>query len=257
MSEQIQFARQTILSEWGPGAQESLHAGRVLVVGLGGLGSWVAELLARAGVGFLRLVDDELVDLTNIHRQGLYCQRDATDRRAKADVAAERLRQLNEALEVEPILDRVNRFNLPDLAADVQLIIDGTDNFATRFLINDYCVRERRPWVFAGVVRAEGQVMAILPGRTPCLRCVLPDPPPVCIDPSCREVGVLGPAVSAIASLQALEAMKILGERLHDVSPFLLKVDLWQNVVQQVHRQTLTDPHCPCCGLGDYEYLEP
>jgi molybdopterin/thiamine biosynthesis adenylyltransferase len=242
------YVRQTAFAEWGPQAQGAFERSRALVVGVGGLGSWVSELLVRAGVGFLRLIDDDLVDLTNIHRQALYGPTDAAMRRPKVSAASDRLKGLNDACEIDVMHDRLDRFNINRLAGDVDVVVDGTDN----------CVKTRRPWVFAGVVRAEAQVMTIIPGQTACLRCVMESPPPACTDPSCREAGVLGPAVSAIASIEGLEAMKILGGRLETISPYLLRFDLWSNTMQRIRLDgPQDDPPCPCCGLGEFEYLEP
>jgi len=140
----------------------------------------------------------------------------------------------------------------------VGLILDGTDNFATRYLINDYAVKSGRPWVFAGVVGTEAQTMTIVPGRTPCLRCVLDSPPPACADPSCRSAGVLGPAVAAVAALQAAEAMKILSGRIDEISPYLLKFDIWENRIQRIDvRAACGSVDCPCCKHRDFEFLEP
>ncbi len=252
------FARQIVFEPWGIEAQRSLSAGRALIVGVGGIGSWAAALLARAGAGFLRIVDNDLVDLTNLHRQALYDQFDAEAARPKVIAAARRLTELNGGCTVDAVLARVDRANLDSLARDVAVVVDGTDNFATRFLINDYCVKNGKPWVFAGVVGAEAQVAAIIPGRTACLRCLLDEPPPPCSDPTCSQAGVLGMPVAAIAAIEAMEAAKILANRLDAVSSHLLKMDLWNNTL---HRMDLGHPRqsppCPCCVEREFEYLEP
>ena len=153
-SELQRYQRQIVLPELGLKGQQGLLAGRALIIGVGGLGSWVAELLARAGVGFLRLVDDDVVELANVHRQALYGEAEAAQRRQKAPAAAARLSEINQSVKVEVVTERVDRFNLGHLADDVDLIIDGTDNFETRFLINDYAVKYCRPWLFAEIGRA-------------------------------------------------------------------------------------------------------
>jgi adenylyltransferase/sulfurtransferase len=252
------YSRQVLLPALGLAGQRSLAEGRALIVGVGGLGSWVAELLARAGVGFLRLVDPDKVDLTNIHRQALYTEADAERHRPKVEAAAARIKEINAGVTVEPVMASVDRTNIAGLAAGVGVLIDGTDNFAARYLINDYAVKFAVPWVFAGVIRSEAQVMTILPGRTACLRCILESPPPPCEDPNCRTAGVLGPAVAAVASLQAIEAVKVLAGRAESVLPYLLKVDYWGNSAQQVSTTGLAKrPDCPCCGQKDFEFLEP
>jgi molybdopterin-synthase adenylyltransferase len=251
------YARQMVFGPLGAAGQKALARGRVLIVGVGGLGSWAAELLARAGVGFLRLVDDDRVELVNIHRQGLYSETDAGAQLCKVDAAAKRLAQLNAQVKIEAVCQRADSRNLAALAGDVDVIVDGTDNFATRFLLNDYCVKMQRPWVFAGAVASEAQAAAFLPGRTACLRCLLSELPPACRDPNCRTAGVVGMSVAAIASFQAMETLKILMGRMDVVSPYLLKLDLWSNQVQRLSLSGLRDPACPCCGQGQFEYLEP
>ncbi len=250
------YSRQIAYPPLGLAGQKRLAAGRVLIVGVGGLGSWSAELLARAGVGMMRLADDDKVDLTNIHRQGLYDAADAAAATPKVHAAAARIARINDRCTVEPIAERVDRHNIAALADGVDLVLDGSDNFAVRFLINDYCVNYSLPWVFAGVVGTEGQVMSILPGG-PCLRCVYDQPPPPCADPSCRAAGVLGPAVAAISAFQAAEAIKILSGHSRDASPYLTKLDLWTNSLQRIDAAAAAgNVDCPCCKQGRYDYLE-
>jgi adenylyltransferase/sulfurtransferase len=249
------YARQVVFPGLGIEGQRLLRAGRVLVVGVGGLGSWAAELLVRAGVGFLRLVDDDRVELVNLHRQALYGEADALWAAPKVTAARERIGQISSRAKVEPVIARLNASNIETLAAGMDLIVDGTDNFAARYVINDYSLKAGIPWVFAGVIQAEGQVMAVVPGRTACLRCILETPPPPCEDPNCRTAGILGPAAAAIASVQAIEAIKILSGRIDRVSACLLKMDFWSNSVQRI--EVPPRPDCPCCGRHDYEFLEP
>jgi adenylyltransferase/sulfurtransferase len=249
------FQRQIVYAPLGLEGQKRLAAGRVLILGVGGLGSWSAELLARAGVGMLRLVDDDKVDLTNIHRQGLFDEQDASAAALKVHAAAARLARINSRCKVEPIVARADRSNIATLAEGMALVLDGTDNFATRFVVNDYCVKAALPWVFAGVVGAEGQVLTIPPGGRPCLRCVFDQPPPPCADPSCRSAGVLGPAVAAIAAMQAAEAVKILAGQSAHISPYLTKLDLWTNRLQRIDAVKAA-ADCPCCKHGVYDFLE-
>lgn len=252
------YSRQVLVAGLGLAGQRALMEGRALVVGVGGLGSWVAELLARAGVGFLRLVDPDQVDLTNIHRQALYTEADAARHVPKVEAAEARLSEINSAVAVEAVAARLERANIALLADGMNVLVDGTDNFATRYLVNDYAVKTGVPWVFAGVIRSEAQVMAVLPGRTACLRCILETPPPPCEDPSCRTAGVLGPAVAAVAALQAVEVVKILAGRPESVSPYLLKLDYWANSARQVATVgAARRADCPCCGQRDFEFLEP
>ena len=253
----LRYHRQTVFAPLGVQGQRRLTAGRALIVGMGGLGTWLAELLARAGVGFLRVADDDAVDLTNIHRQGLYDESDAASARPKVAAAAERLSAINGEVTVEPVAERVDHLSIARLADDVDVLLDGTDNFATRYLINDYAVKVGRPWVFAGAVGAEAQTMTIIPGRTACLRCVLDAPPPVCADPDCRSAGVLGPAVAAVAAFQAGEAIKILTGQIDAISPYLLKFDMWSNSLQRLDVSAGRRSDCVCCGHEEFEFLEP
>jgi len=240
--------------EIGLDGQRALKAASALIVGVGGLGSWVAELLARSGVGHLLIADDDKVDLTNIHRQGLYDQADAAEGRPKVLAAAERLAKINSAVIVEAHRLHVNAGNIASLADRVDLIVDGTDNFHTRFIINDYAVKYSRPWIFAGAVSAEGQLMTVIPSKTACLRCVFDAPPPPCTDPTCRESGVLGPVVATIASMQAAEAVKILAGRSDAICPFLTKIDFWTNQFQRL--EAARSPDCPCCQGRHFDYLD-
>ncbi len=252
------YSRQMVFEPLGLDSQRAMAAARVLIVGVGGLGSWTAELLARAGIGSLRLVDDDKVELTNIHRQAFYDESDAKAAVAKVAAAAMHIGQINSSVAVEPIAARLDAGNIESLAEGVDVILDGTDNFATRYLINDFCVKHGISWVFAGVIAAEAQTMTIVPGKTPCLRCVLETPPPPCSDPNCRTNGVLGPAVAAISSFQACEAIKIVTGKLDCISPYLLKLDLWSNQQQRIDVcASGADPDCICCNHKSFEFLEP
>ena len=257
LSSLARYDRQTAFAELGLPGQRRLMVGRALIVGVGGLGSWVAELLARAGVGHLRLVDGDKVDLTNIHRQAMYDEADAAAGRFKAEAACGHIRRINAGIEVEAVVERLDARNVARLAGGAEVIVDGTDNFATRFVINDYCVKTHLPWIFAGVVGAEAQTMTIIPGRTACLRCVFDSPPPPCVEPTCRTQGVLAPAVAAIASVEAVEAMKILAGRQDDISPYLLKIDLWKNTLQRIDAAAAAvNNNCPCCKKQRFDFLE-
>jgi molybdopterin-synthase adenylyltransferase len=251
------YERQMVFSPLGLAGQRMLAQKKVVVVGVGALGSWSSQLLVRMGVGFVRLVDDDRVAMNNLHRQCLYTEDDASQAAPKVDAAARKLAKFNSEVRVEPIAQRLSVDNIMELASGMDVIIDGTDNFAARFLINDYSVKYNVPWVFAGVVGAEAQVMTIVPGRTPCLRCISETPPPPCVDPSCRIAGVLGPAAAAIASVQTMEAAKILTGHIEAVSPYLVKMDFWKNEFQRIDvTAACKNVDCPCCKQRHFEYLE-
>ena len=251
------YERQMVFAPLGLAGQRSLLQKSVLIVGVGGLGSWAASLLARAGVGRLRLVDDDSVQVSNLHRQAMYDEADAAEGMPKVVAAAARLRKTNSQVRIEPCQQRLDKQNIAALAEGMDLILDGTDNFGTRFIINDYAVKMHVPWVFAGVVGAEAQIMTIAPPATPCLRCISETPPPPCVDPACRVTGVLGPAVAMIASMQAMEAIKILAGHAETTSPYLLKLDLWKNDIQRIDvKQSCSQTDCPCCKRRQFDYLE-
>lgn len=254
------YQRQIVMPALGLDGQRRIMAGRALIIGLGGLGSWIAELLTRAGVGRLRLVDDDLVEIANVHRQALYAESDAAARTPKTVAAARRLACINSTVNLEPLVERADRFNLDSLCRDIDLIIDGTDNFETRFLINDYAVKHCRPWIFAGVIRTEAMVAAFQPGKTLCLRCLIDDNTPADRDTAAwSRQGVIGPTVAAIAAFEAAEALKLLSGNPDRLSPYLLRFDMWGNSLQQINITRPNSGHtdCPCCDGRNFEFLEP
>ena len=198
------YARQMLFPALGKEGQQRLLASRVLVCGCGALGSVLANTLARAGVGHLRIVDRDFLETNNLQRQVLFDEDDVAADLPKSIAAAEKLRKINSQVEIEPIVADVDHTNVLELCSDVDLILDGTDNFETRFLINDVAVREAIPWIFGGCLGAEGQTMTILPGETPCLRCLFAEPPPPGSTPTCDTAGILAPIVNVIASIQGI-----------------------------------------------------
>jgi len=252
----LRYLRQVQFAPLGAEGQQRLAEARALICGCGALGTMVANHLVRAGVGFLRVVDRDLVDLSNLHRQCLFDEQDAQQQLPKAVAATEKLRRINSEVRVEPIVADICSDTIGKLAEDVDLLVDGTDNFETRFLLNDYAIREKRPWVFAACLGAQGQVMAILPGETPCLRCLIPTLPPAGAMPTCETAGILGPTVGVVASLEAMEALKILAGRYEAVTRDLIVVNLWPVALRQISLAGVQDPSCPTCGQGRFEFLE-
>jgi len=251
------YRRQMRFAPLGEEGQRRLLASRVLVVGCGALGSVAADLLVRAGVGFVRVVDRDFLEADNLHRQVLFDERDVAEQLPKAVAAARRLAQINSAIEIDPVVADLSAANISSLADDVDLLVDGTDNFETRYLVNDYAVAHGKPWVFGGCVGAEGQVLAILPGETPCLGCLAPEPPPAEMQPTCETAGVIGPIVSVIASLQSAEALKILSGNREAVSRRLTIVDLWSNQIRSIGIARLGGEHaCRTCGERDFPWLD-
>ncbi len=241
-------SRQTRFAQVGPAGQERLRAARVAIVGVGALGSAVAELLARAGVGRLRLIDRDVVELSNLQRQALYDHADAQEGRPKAHAAAAHLTAIDPDLAYEAVAGELNVASAAGLVADCDLVIDGLDNFPARHLLNEVCCRSALPWVHGAVLGAYGVCMPVLPGTTACLRCLQDELPAAADNPTCDSAGVLGPAVRLVAAWQAAEAMKILVGDLAAVRRELWSCDLWSNRFQRI--RISRDPACRACGVN-------
>lgn len=250
------YDRQMRFAPLGEAGQRRLAASRALVCGCGALGSVIAETLTRAGVGFVRIVDRDFVELNNLQRQILFDEQDVANNMPKAVAAAEKLRRVNSAIEIEPVVADVTHANIGKLAGDVDVIVDGTDNFATRFLVNDFAVKHGKPWVYGGCIGAEGQSMTVLPHDTACLACLLPEPPPPGTTPTCDTAGILGPAIGVIGSLEACEAIKILSGNASAISRSLSIVELWDNRLRQVDVSKLRDQSdCRACRHNEFPWL--
>lgn len=249
------YRRQIRFAPFGETGQGKLREARMLVVGCGALGCVSADLLVRAGVGHIRIVDRDFVERDNLHRQTLFTETDADAQLPKAVAAAERLAVVNSEVAVESVVADVNASNIRHLAIGADVIVDGTDNFETRYLVNDLAVAHGVPWVFAGCVGAEGQTMAVLPGVSPCLSCFLPEPPPVAAMPTCETAGVLAPIVSVVAAYQAMEAIKIASGNASAVNPQLTVFDLWNNQVRAINLEASHRGDCPTCGMRQFPWL--
>jgi molybdopterin-synthase adenylyltransferase len=249
------YRRQIRFAPFGEEGQAKLRDARVLIVGCGALGCVSADLLVRAGVGFVRIVDRDFVERDNLHRQVLFTEADAAAQLPKAVAGAARLAAVNSEVTIEPVVADVNATNISRLAGDSQVIVDGTDNFETRHLINDFAVANGLPWVFAGCVGAEGQTMAIVPGESPCLSCFLPEPPPATSMPTCETAGVLAPIVSVVAAYQAMAAIKILSGHAEAVNSQLTVFDLWNNQVRNINMRASRRSDCPTCGERQFPWL--
>ena len=247
------YSRQVLFKPVGVEGQARLSRARVGLVGCGALGSVISSHLVRAGVGFLRLVDRDFVELSNLQRQMLFTEADVAARLPKAVAAARHLAEVNSEVVVEPQVADLTPFSIVEFAEGLDLLVDGTDNFATRFLINDLAVSRGLPWVYGGVVGASGMTMTVVPGDGPCLRCVFRDPPPPGTVHTCDTVGVLNTVVAVVGSLEANEILKLI------VDPSvrnraLLTVDLWDLAFETV--EVVRDPECPACGQGHFPFLE-
>jgi len=250
------YVRQITFRGLGEAGQRKLFTSSVVLIGCGATGSVLANHMARAGVGRLRIVDRDVIELNNLPRQILYDERDVAERAAKAIAAARRLRQINSAVEIEPLVVEVQSSNVLDLIRDADLVLDASDNFPTRYLLNEACIELGIPWVYTGVVASYGMSMPIIPGQTACLRCVLGPEPSADAVPTIYTEGVIGPAVAAIASISAATAMKLLVGT-EPVQQRLVHIDLWEGTFD-VLEVGPPQPDCPACGEPrHYEYLQP
>jgi molybdopterin/thiamine biosynthesis adenylyltransferase len=249
------YSRQMILPGWGREGQARLAAKRAVIIGCGALGSHIANHLARAGVGWLVLADRDFVEFHNLPRQVLYAEADAAAGLPKAIAAARRLHQINSQVEIEPHVVDVNADTIEALVAGADVVMDGSDNFEVRYLLNEACVKLKIPWVYGGVLGTYGLTAAIIPGETPCLNCLLgPMPPPGSV-PTCETAGVLGPAVATIAALETVEGLKLLLDRRDALLRGLVVVDVWTGDFERIQAQRGT-ARCPVCDDGRYELLE-
>lgn len=253
-ADEERYVRQTIYPAVGEAGQERIGRARALLVGCGALGTHIADALVRSGLGFLRIADRDVPVLHNLQRQSLFDEADVAEGLPKAVAAARRLAAVNREVVVEPVVVDVNPGNIEGLLADVDFVLDGTDNFEARYLINDACVKHGRAWVYGGVIGSYGMSMTILPGETPCLRCIFPESPAPGDAPTCDTAGVLGPVVSLVASVQAAEGLKLALGRQDALSRNLLSVDIWDWSVEQLPLAA-PRPECLACGAHDYSFL--
>ncbi len=247
------YQRQMLFPALGEAGQRRLLAARVAIIGCGATGSVIANHLARAGVGYLRLVDRDFVELNNLHRQLLFDEDDVAEALPKAVAAARKLRRINSQITIEDVVADVNPGNVLGLIQDVDLVMDGTDNMETRYLLNDACVQQGKPWIYTGAVAAHGMTMTIIPHETACLRCVMPHPPAPGTLATCDTAGVLGPAVAVVASIAAGEALKWLAD-MGEISRGMVHFDLMDNRLDRFEIGG-PRPDCPTCGRGEYTFL--
>lgn len=251
------YSRQMRFYGMGEEGQQRLLASRVTLCGCGALGTVLANALVRAGVGFVRIIDRDFIEPSNLQRQVLFDEQDIADNLPKAEAAAKKLRMINSGVTVEPVVADIDRTNIEELTRDVDLILDGTDNFEIRYLINDVAVKTNKPWVYGGCIGGHGQIMVILPGETPCLRCVFEAAPAAGDTGTCETAGVLGPIVNIVASYQAVEAIKILAGRKEKIVRELLYFDIWENTSRRIKVAPLLGKvDCPCCQRRTFEWLE-
>ena len=258
------YQRQTIFPPLGQAGQHALLDATVVLVGCGATGTALANLLVRMGVGRVRIIDRDFIELNNLPRQTLFDEDDIAANLPKAEAAARKLRKVNRDVAIEAVVTDVNPGNVLTLLADATLVLDGTDNFSTRYLLNDACIRLSLPWIYTGVIASYGMTATFLPAgaaakvpgsrtTTACLRCLLGDMPAPGTTPTCDTAGVIGPAVALITAISAAEAMKVLVGT-GDLNPGLLHMDVWTHEYESFGLG-MRRPDCPACGQKELEFL--
>ena len=251
------YSRQILFGEIGESGQQRLAESLVVILGCGALGTVQAEALCRAGAGRLRIIDRDFVEESNLQRQTLFAEADAQAALPKAVAAQRRLGQINSEVNVEALVADIGPKNIEGLVEGADCILDATDNFETRFLINDAAIKHRIPWVYGAAVGSYGVSMTVLPEETPCLRCVLEALPAPASSPTCDTAGVLSPIVNVVASIQVAEAVKILTGNVRRTNRRLLCFDVWENSYRPIEIANVKEQgSCPCCQLRRFEFLE-
>jgi adenylyltransferase/sulfurtransferase len=249
------YARQIVFPGIGEEGQHRLLSSRVALIGAGALGTVVANVLARAGLGFLRIIDRDYVEWSNLQRQVLYDEQDAHDGAPKATAAVEKLGRVNSEIAYEAVVEDFGPQNARRIVADVDLVLDGTDNLDTRYVLNDACVKLGKPWIYLAAVASYGVLMPVLPGETPCLRCIFPEAPEAGSIDTCDTAGVLGPMPGVVANLAAAEALKLLVGAHDRVRRGLTWIDCWYNTFHETPIDTPVEG-CPCCQQRQFPFLE-
>ncbi len=256
MADLERYSRQILFEKIGRDGQERIRSSRVVMAGCGAMGSVSASLLVRAGVGSLRVIDRDFVELNNLQRQMLYDEDDVHAGLPKAEAARRKLTRINSDVEIESLVADITPRNAAKLLTGFDLIIDATDNFETRYLINDLAVKSGMPWIYAAAVASEGRTMTIIPGETACLRCIFDEPPEPGASPTCETAGIIAPAAVVVASLQVTEALKLLSGRKGALRKGLLCVEVWQGTFRTTFAGPgVRNPDCPTCGRGEFEFL--
>jgi adenylyltransferase/sulfurtransferase len=250
------YQKQVLFAGIGEQGQRRLAESRALLVGCGALGSVIADQLTRAGVGRLRIVDRDFVELSNLQRQVLYDEQDVTDQLPKAIAAANKLRRINSSINIEPVVADVDSSRILELMRNCHVVLDGTDNFEVRLLINDASLETGIPWVNGGCVGSTGQVMTIIPGVTACFRCLVAEEPEPGTTETCDTAGVLAPAVNVVASLQVVGALKLLTGQRELIEPVLTVLDVWEGSYRRLKLGDLpAKSDCPACRRGERRWL--
>jgi molybdopterin/thiamine biosynthesis adenylyltransferase len=250
--ERERYSRQILFPGIGERGQEALLGSHAAIAGCGALGSFHAAALSRAGVGAITIVDRDYVEPGNLHRQWLFDESDAAEAMPKAAAAVRHIARINSRVLARGVVADLTPSNIEELLGVADIILDGTDNFETRYLINDFAVSRGIPWIYGAAVGSYGLTMPVIPGKSACLRCVYPDPP-AGAQPTCETAGVLNVIVSAVASLQVADALRILSG--HAIATRITTLDVWNGGIRQTDTPA-RDPDCPTCGRREFRYME-
>jgi adenylyltransferase/sulfurtransferase len=253
-ADRLRYSRQILFPGIGEAGQERLLGAHAAIVGCGALGSFQAGALARAGVGRLTLIDRDFVEPGNLHRQWLFEESDAAQALPKAVAAARAIARINSGVAARAVVSDLVPANIAELLEGADVLLDGTDNFQTRYLLNDYAVSRGVPWLYGAAVGGYGLTLPVIPGRTACLRCVFPEPP-VRAQPTCETAGILNATVSAVASLQVADALKILSGHADAVRSRITTIDAWDGTIRQVEAPP-PQGDCPACAARRFPYLD-
>lgn len=249
------YYKQTLLPQIGHDGQEMLSKSTVVIAGCGALGTSLANIMVRSGVGNVKIIDRDYIEYDNLPRQLLFDEEDIKKGLPKSVAAAEKLSLVNSAITVEPFVADIASSNVETLFDGADLILDGTDNFETRFLINEACDKMKIPWVYTGVVSTYGMIYTTIPGETPCLNCFIGNIPAPGSFPTCATTGVLNTAVNMVTSIEATEGLKILTGRKNALNGKLIYVDVWHGIYQNF-KIDKSDKRCPICDDHNYEFLK-
>lgn len=248
------YARQMCFGPIGPQGQQRLNAAAVTLIGCGALGSHLAEMMTRAGVGRLTIVDRDYIELNNLQRQILFDETDIAQNLPKAEAAARKLRRINSSVEINPIIADANHESIEYFIENADLILDGTDNLQVRFLINDVALKHNIPWIYGACLAAAGMALVVMPPGRPCLRCLFDAPPDPGQLETCETAGIISPIVATVAAFQAAQALKILTGNLDALNRNFITFDLWENRYHQMSLANL-DQGCPACRDHNFEFL--
>jgi molybdopterin/thiamine biosynthesis adenylyltransferase len=248
------YSRQILFPGIGEAGQEAIMRSHAVIAGCGALGSFHAAALARSGVGRLTIIDRDYIEPSNLHRQWLFEEADAAAALPKAIAAERRLKDINSLVSVKGVVADLTARNVEELLYGADVVLDGTDNFDARYLINDFAVSRGIPWIYGAAVGSYGLTMPVIPGRTPCLRCVYPDPPSGA-QPTCETAGVLNVVISAVASLQVADALKLMAGHADEVRARISTMDVWEGTMRQIDAPE-RDSDCPCCARREFPFLE-